>query len=103
MTTYKIAECEDQGKKMNLILMPPDFEKKTLEDYLRTRVSDGYRYAEQHSCFSNKEKQPVFLFNVTPIDISSTDIRRFIHQGDSIRQMVPNIVEEFIKRKGLYL
>jgi nicotinate-nucleotide adenylyltransferase len=76
---------------------------KTIEDYLNTKVSGGYQFSASHSRFSHKEKQPVFVFNTTPIDISSTDIRRLIHQGDSIKQMVPAVVENFIKRKGLYL
>lgn len=77
--------------------------RKTLEDYLKSRVSGDYKYSPPRSCFSHEEKQPVFIFNVTPIDISSTDIRRLIQKGDSIKRMVPDVVENFIKRKGLYL
>ena len=76
---------------------------KTIEDHLKSKVSDGYQYSASGSRFSHEEKQPVFVFNTPPIDISSTDIRRLIHKGKSIKQMVPEVVENFIKRKGLYL
>jgi len=76
---------------------------KTLEEFLKSRVSGGYKYSAPRSCFSHEEKQPIFLFNVTPIDISSTDIRRLIKKGKSIERMVPDVVENFIKNKGLYL
>jgi nicotinate-nucleotide adenylyltransferase len=77
--------------------------RKTIESYLKAKVSDDYQYSASHSCFSHQEKQPVFVFNITPIDISSTDIRQLVHKGDSIGHKVPGGVENFIKRKGLYL
>jgi nicotinate-nucleotide adenylyltransferase len=37
------------------------------------------------------------------IDISATYIRNCIRQGKSIRYLVPDVVEEMIRRKGFYL
>jgi nicotinic acid mononucleotide adenylyltransferase len=37
-----------------------------------------------------------------PIDISATEIRRRISQNESIRYLVPESVEEIIKRENLY-
>jgi nicotinate-nucleotide adenylyltransferase len=76
---------------------------KILEEFLKSRVSGGYKYSELRSCFSHEKKQPIFLFNVAPIDISSTNIRQRIKKGKSIERMVPDVVENFIKNKGLYL
>ena len=45
---------------------------------------------------------PVEPVSVTRIDLSATDIRRRIHQGESIRYFVPEPVREIIEREGLY-
>lgn len=76
---------------------------KTVTAYLESKVSGGYQYSVSRACFSHGDKQPVFIFETPPIDISSTDIRRLIHSKASIKQMVPAVVERFIRRKGLYL
>jgi nicotinate-nucleotide adenylyltransferase len=39
---------------------------------------------------------------VPPIGISGSEIRRRVKMGRSIRYMVPKVVEDFIRHKGLY-
>ena len=76
---------------------------KSLTDYLQSKISKGYTFSVNQSSFTHDKKQPVFLFNVTPVDISSTTIRKRIKEGRPIKQLVPEIIEDFIKAKGLYL
>ena len=49
----------------------------------------------------------IFVYDRTPgepgfIDISSTEIRQRIRAGKGIRSLVPAVVADFIKEKGLY-
>jgi nicotinate-nucleotide adenylyltransferase len=44
----------------------------------------------------------VFLFNVTPMDISATAIRNLVKQGTSIKYLLPESAESFIISHNLY-
>ncbi|MCS7171685.1 MAG: nicotinate (nicotinamide) nucleotide adenylyltransferase, partial [Aquificaceae bacterium] len=50
-----------------------------------------------------EEGKDFFLISVRRIDLSSTEIRERVKRGASIRWMVPERVEEYIKSRRLYL
>lgn len=77
--------------------------KIVLENYINTHVDQKYYFSSLQSCFNHPTKQSIFLFNVTPIDISSTGIRNRIKQGLSINHLVPDAVEMNIQKKGMYV
>lgn len=58
---------------------------------------------DDNSLMYMKEKgTDVHMINMPLIEISSTDIRQRIHEGRSIRYMVPDAVLDYIGRKCLY-
>ncbi len=75
---------------------------KRLEDFLISKVSSKYKFSDS-SCFEHPEAQPIYTFDVTSLDISSTRIRKLIKTGQSIQFLVPERVEDYIKIRGLYL
>jgi nicotinate-nucleotide adenylyltransferase len=77
--------------------------KKTINDLLVTKVSTEYRFNSAQNAFFHPNQQPVFLFEVTPVDISATMVRTNRSQGRSIASLVPDKVKEYIESKGLYL
>jgi nicotinate-nucleotide adenylyltransferase len=42
------------------------------------------------------------LFPVTALAISSSDIRRRVRQGQSVRYLLPDVVLDYIEKHGLY-
>ncbi len=78
-------------------------QSKNLESYIKSKISDRYKQSASRSCYLHDKKQPIFLFEVTPVDISSTEIRERIRKERTIKSLVPEVVEDLIKTKGLYL
>lgn len=74
-----------------------------MEDYLKSKISSEYIFSNSQSCYMRPEKQPIYVYEVTILDISSTKIRELIKRGRSIEYLVPQKVANFINSKGLYL
>jgi nicotinate-nucleotide adenylyltransferase len=53
-------------------------------------------------CLKLKSKRDVIFLSLTPIGISSTEIRRLIKQGKSIKYLLPAEVESYIISNKLY-
>ena len=81
----------------------PELRQQKIENFIKSRISAGYKYDSSQSGFIHLEMEPLFLFNVTPLEISSSAIRSLIKKGRSIRFLVPDEVINLIKTKGLYL
>ena len=114
----EVDECE-------LLRPPPSYTIDTVEG-IRRREPDAsiycligednvgqlprwHRFAELEKMvhfvvLDRTGKQPPHSYQVIqrPIDISATEIRRRIAQNESIRYLVPESVEEIIKRENLY-
>ena len=74
-----------------------------MDEYLKSRISGGYKFSELQSCYLCGGKQPIFIFEVTALEISSTRIRSLIKEGRSIGYLVPRKAAEYITSRGLYL
>jgi nicotinate-nucleotide adenylyltransferase len=80
-----------------------EFRWKALENYLKAKISADYAFDEAWFGFRSPTGQPVYVFEVTALDISSTGIRKLVKEGRSVEYLVPHKVAEFIKSKGIYL
>jgi nicotinate-nucleotide adenylyltransferase len=81
----------------------PDVRLHKIEDFIESNISTGYKYDSVQSGFFNAELEPVYLFNVTSLEISSSAVRNIIRKGQSMEFLVPQDVINFIKKNGLYL
>jgi nicotinate-nucleotide adenylyltransferase len=75
---------------------------KRMEKFIADKISSDYVFSESGSCYRARNKQPIHIFEVASLDISSTRIRNLINRGRSIEFFVPPKVADFINTKGLY-
>lgn len=75
---------------------------RTLEQFLTDHIAPEYRHDPEGDCYLHSELCTVFFHTITSLDISSTKIRSLVHERRSIRYLVPEVVEEYIIKKGLY-
>jgi nicotinate-nucleotide adenylyltransferase len=73
-----------------------------LQDFLGSKISRGFVFHPESQCYYQADMMPVYVQNVTPLDISSTRIRAMIREGRSPRFLIPDSVEKYIQAKGLY-
>ena len=76
---------------------------KRLESFIKSKISEKYKFSESAACFVHPNTKPIYIFDVTSLDISSTRIRDLIKKGHPIKFIVPKAVENYIKSRGLYL
>jgi nicotinate-nucleotide adenylyltransferase len=73
-----------------------------LDSFISGHVADGYTFDWNRKGFFHPKRLPIFYVSVTQLDVSSTDIRRRIRRGRSVRFLLPGSVERYIDQKELY-
>ena len=76
---------------------------KIMDNFITSRLSADYSFSASRSGYLARRQQPIYVFEVTALDISSTGIRRQISKNQSINYLVPQRVAEYIRTKGIYL
>ena len=71
-------------------------------NYTRQWISEAYALPRAGNALIHPQKRPIYLAMVTPMPISSSQIRKMIRQGSSIEQWVAPPVAAYIESKGLY-
>jgi len=71
-------------------------------DLLPVAIRDDFCYDDAALTLQHRGGTSVIFLEETRLDISSTRIRRLVAEGRSIRYLVPDAVEDYIIRHGLY-
>lgn len=71
-------------------------------EHARRQVDGGYQPRAKEMCLVHNRKQPIWMFDVTPLAISSSKIRELLKNRQSIRYLVPDTVAAYILAKDLY-
>lgn len=62
----------------------------------------GYNELEEYVRFVIKRPEKIMICPVSPLEISSTQVRQYVKNGCDISNLVPEGVKEYIERRGLY-
>ena len=71
-------------------------------DFARRRISGDYMLAASGDVLMHPRNEPIHLALVTPVPISSSQLRKMIRQEHPYKDWVDPSVAAFIERKGLY-
>ena len=81
---------------------PHSLEWNNMTEFVQKKISSAYHFFEEDSCYRHEQHYPVYRFNINLLDISGTNIRKRRQQGQSIRFLVPESVENYIYERGIY-
>ncbi|RJR33260.1 MAG: nicotinate-nucleotide adenylyltransferase [Desulfobacteraceae bacterium] len=84
-----------------VVIQRPGLPSEEIEPYLLS-LEVGYRKTGEKGSFEIPGGHTVIYRKATLMEISSTDVRRRVANGRSIRFLVPEAVRSYIMDKGLY-
>lgn len=77
---------------------PPDTVGKVIR-----QTFPGYACDPAHETWSSQQSKGVFILqHMEPVSISSTEIRQKVRRGETIAGLVPEAVEDYIRKQKLY-
>ncbi len=80
----------------------PGYAVTSLETILPSDVAGEFFYIPEEDRFSHISNFSLYFRDITPLNISSSVIRRRIKEKKSVRYLLPQAVVEYIKLHGLY-
>ena len=70
--------------------------------YIKATLSQAYVYEAAGRVWTHASRPPIFLAEVVPVEIASSQLRDKIRRGESAEQWLSPAVVQYIKQKGLY-
>ena len=78
------------------------FATAKIAEVMPIELARKFWYDEKEKAYVNGSGRKVRYVPTTLLDISSSDIRRRFREGGSVRYLMPDIVERYVRGRGLY-
>jgi nicotinate-nucleotide adenylyltransferase len=85
-----------------IVFTRPGADASLMSHVVQGKVSPEYQWDEAAGAFIADGLKRIHVSRIFELDISSTEIRRLVAQGRSVRYLIPDPVREYISIKGLY-
>jgi len=85
-----------------IVVHRPGYPVKKPADALPVELARKFWYDADSGSFMSPFGTRITYLGTTLLDISSSDIRRRVREGGSVRYLLPRPVEEFLSKHGLY-
>lgn len=85
-----------------VVMTRPGYEDRGLEGILPADFASRFTYDDTVKGFRGPTGHVIFFRGVTFLDISSSDIRKRVREGKSIKYLVPDTVRHYIVKNSLY-
>jgi nicotinate-nucleotide adenylyltransferase len=85
-----------------VVVARPGFAPESLDVMLKTQVDDRYSFDSEVQGYVHPNRYVVFYREITLLDISSSNIRNLLASRSSVRYLLPDEVEHYIRQQGLY-
>ena len=85
-----------------VVMTRPTAPEVDIKKIFPPEIFKRFRYDKIRNVYESDTGTNIFYIDVTPLDISSTNIRKLIREGKSIKYLLPKDVEEYILSNGLY-
>lgn len=85
-----------------IVMSRPQYEVKELDQVIPAQVKTDFLYRPDEKRFINSSQFSIYFTEITPIDIASRSIRNLIKDGHSIKYLLPEEVEKYVKENKLY-
>ncbi|MCP4746983.1 MAG: nicotinate (nicotinamide) nucleotide adenylyltransferase [Desulfobacteraceae bacterium] len=76
---------------------------KKINTFVRNKLNMAYSFDSAKNVLTHSDLKPIYLTQVSPVDITSSQLRHMIISHQCISSWVAAQVESFIQKKGLYL
>jgi len=85
-----------------IVMTRPGSQKNRLSSPIPKALIPSFRYDQTEKAWIHPSGNRLYFREISFLDISSTKVRELIEKGRSVRYLIPDEVEAYVQKLGLY-